>query len=101
MSTLLQYYSHRSTSIYPITVPLAHSYTELPTCLLSIYHLIIIHLKTICTLSWDSTVGGLETETCKHCTGDSPFKDTVLLIVSYDRVVSWAACASWKACYPF
>ncbi len=23
----------------------------------------------------DATVGGLETETCKHCTGDSPFKD--------------------------
>jgi hypothetical protein len=34
------------------------------------------------------TVGGLETETCKHCTGDSPFKDTVLLIVSSNRVVS-------------
>jgi hypothetical protein len=49
----------------------------------------------------DNTVGGLETETRKHCTGDSPFKDTVLLIVSADRVVSWAACASWNACYPF
>ncbi len=47
------------------------------------------------------TVGGLETETCKHCTGDSSFKDTILLIVSSDRLVSWAACASWKACYPF
>ncbi len=47
------------------------------------------------------TVGGLETETRKHCIGDSPFKDTVLLIVSSDRVVSWAACASWNACYPF
>jgi hypothetical protein len=47
------------------------------------------------------TVGGLETETCKHCTGDSPFKDTVLLIVSSERVVSWAACASWNTCYPF
>jgi hypothetical protein len=34
------------------------------------------------------TVGGLETETCKHSTGNSPFKDTVLLIVSSDRVVS-------------
>jgi hypothetical protein len=48
-----------------------------------------------------TTVGGLETETCKHCTGDSPFKDTVLLIVSPERVVSWAACASWNTRYPF
>ncbi len=47
------------------------------------------------------TVGGLETETCRHCTGNHPSKVTALPIVSSHGVVSWAACASWKACYPF
>jgi hypothetical protein len=45
------------------------------------------------------TVGGLETETFKLCTEDPNFKNTALLIVSSHRVVSWAAYASWKACY--
>ncbi len=46
------------------------------------------------------TVGGLETETFKLCTGDPTSKDTALPTVSSDRVVSWAAYASWKAFYP-
>jgi hypothetical protein len=48
---------------------------------------------------WSPTVGDLETETFKLCTGDPNSKDTALPIVSSDRVVSWAAYASWKACY--
>jgi hypothetical protein len=47
------------------------------------------------------TVGGLESETCKHCTGNCPSKDTALPTVFSDRVASWAACAIWKASYPF
>jgi hypothetical protein len=48
-----------------------------------------------------TTFGGLETETCKHYTGDSPFKDTVLPIVFSDRVVSWAALLAGKLAIPF
>ncbi len=45
------------------------------------------------------TVGGLETETFKLCIEDPTSKDTALPTVSSDRVVSWAAYASWKAFY--
>jgi hypothetical protein len=46
------------------------------------------------------TVGGLETETFKLCTGDPNPKVTVLPILSPGGVVFCAACARWKACYP-
>ncbi len=46
------------------------------------------------------TVGGLETETFKLCTGDPNSKVTALPIVSFGGVVFWAACAKWKAFFP-
>jgi hypothetical protein len=42
------------------------------------------------------TVGGLETETQKLCTGGFPFKDAALQSISIGRVVSWDTCSSWN-----
>ncbi len=109
------FYSHRSLFEFCFIVRCSKEKNSILilNCILGIsiplYKNLLINNCTCCTripsssmqVNKHHTVGGLETETCKHCTGDSPFKDTILLIVFSDRVVSWAACASWKACYPF